>query len=83
MASHLSPPHVGDEIRLERDALVEVAQARPGAPATWRFLPAGSRGKLIGWRDRRDDVRAVMDVEGDGRRLVVFVQETTVATARE
>jgi len=45
-------PHVGDEIRLCRDALVEVASPRPGAPPTWRYLAAGSRGRLIGWRER-------------------------------
>jgi hypothetical protein len=82
MALQMSQPHVGDEIRIERDALVEVAQSRPGAPATWRYLPAGSRGKLLGWRERRDDSCAVVDVAGEAKRLVVFVRETSVAAAR-
>ena len=76
-------PHVGEEIRLRRDALVEVASGRPGAPTTWRYLAAGSRGKLIGWRDRSDEARAVVDVAGGDKRLVVFVRETTVVPARD
>lgn len=75
-------PHIGDEILLARDALVEVASGRPGAPPTWRYLPAGSHGRLIGWRDRQDESRAVVDVGGSERRLVVFVRETTVTPAR-
>ena len=74
-------PHVGDEIRLCRDALVEVASPRPGAPPTWRYLAAGSRGRLIGWRERQDDARAVMDVAGNDARLVVFVRESSVTPA--
>jgi hypothetical protein len=74
-------PHVGDEIRLSRDALVEVASPRPGAPPTWRYLAAGARGRLIGWRERNDDARAVMDVAGNDQRLVVFVREDSVAPA--
>jgi hypothetical protein len=71
-------PHVGDEIRLCRDALVEVASPRPGALPTWRYLAAGARGRLIGWRERQDDPRAVMDVAGNESRLVVFVRESSV-----
>jgi hypothetical protein len=74
-------PHIGDEILLARDALVEVASPRPGAPPTWRYLAAGSRGRLIGWRDHRDDARAVMDVAGNEQRLVVFVREGSVTPA--
>src|SRR5262249_4868046 len=57
-------PRIGDEIQLRSDALVEVATGAPGAPPTWRFLSAGSRGKLLGFRDRRDESRAVVDVVG-------------------
>ncbi|HEY3801996.1 MAG TPA: hypothetical protein VGL61_05285 [Kofleriaceae bacterium] len=74
-------PHVGDEIFLARDALVEVASPRPGALPTWRYLAAGSRGRLIGWREREDDARAVMDVAGNEQRLVVFVREESVTPA--
>ena len=75
-------PHIGDEILVARDSLVEVASGRPGAPPTWRYIAAGSRGKLIGWRDRDDVSRAVVDVAGAERRLVVFVREASVARAR-
>ncbi len=73
-------PEVGDQILLSRDALVEVATTFPGAPKTWQYLAAGSRGKLIGWRDRAQSC-AVVDVEGGDRRLVVFVRETHVEVA--
>jgi hypothetical protein len=74
-------PEVGDKILLRRDALVEVASTYPGSPTTWRYLAAGSRGKLIGWRDRTQSY-AVVDMEDVDRRLVVFVRETSVELAR-
>jgi hypothetical protein len=73
----ISLPEVGDEILLRRDALVEVASVAPGAPPTWRYLAAGSRGKLIGWRDRTQSF-AVVDLQHAPRRLVVFVREASV-----
>lgn len=73
-------PEVGDRILLSRDALVEVASTFPGAPKTWQYLAAGSRGRLIGWRDRSQSC-AVVDVDGAERRLVVFVRETSVEVA--
>jgi hypothetical protein len=75
---HSRLPHVGDDVSLSRDALVEVVSAHPGTPPTWRYLAAGSRGKLIGWRDRSDESRAVVDVEGVDKRLVVFVREVAI-----
>jgi hypothetical protein len=75
---HSCLPHVGDDVSLRRDALVEVASPHPGTPPTWRYLAAGSRGKLIGWRDRSDESRAVVDVEGVDKRLVVFVREVAI-----
>ena len=78
---HSRLPHVGDDVSLRTDALVEVVSAHPGTPPTWRYIAAGSRGKLIGWRDRSDESRAVVDVEaqvqGD-KRLVVFVREVAI-----
>ena len=70
---------VGDNVLLRRDALVEVASSAPGAQQTWRYLAAGSRGKLIGWRDPSC---AVVDVANTDRRLVVFVR-SVVAIARD
>lgn len=73
------PPRVGDEVFVPREVLAEVARAAPGVPPTWRHLDAGTRGKLIGWRDRPDEEpRAVIDVAGAERRLVVFVRERHV-----
>ncbi len=80
MAARENPrlPHVGDEITVSCDSLVEVASPNPGMPPTWRYLAAGSRGRLIGWRERKDDARAVIDVKGVETRLVVFVKEHSV-----
>ncbi len=75
---HAPLPHVGDDVQLSEDALVEVVSPNPGTPQTWRYLAAGSRGKLIGWRDRRDESRAVVDVEGPERRLVVTIREVAI-----
>ena len=80
MAASENPrlPHVGDEILVSCDSLVEVASPNPGMPPTWRYLAAGSRGRLIGWRERPDEARAVVDVAGAEKRLVVFVREASV-----
>ena len=75
---HAPLPHVGDDVLFGEDSLVEVVSAHPGTPPTWRYLAAGSRGKLIGWRDRSDQSRAVVDVEGSERRLVVTVREVAI-----
>jgi hypothetical protein len=75
---HSRLPHVGDDVSLSQEVLVEVVSAHPGTPPTWRYLAAGSRGKLIGWRDRSDESRAVVDVEGVDKRLVVFVREVAI-----
>jgi len=75
-------PHVGDDVLLRCDALVEVASANPGTPPTWRYLAAGSRGRLIGWRERPNESRAVVDVAGEAKRLVVFVREAAVSPAQ-
>lgn len=73
-----SEPRVGDEVQVRCDLLVEVARATPGAPYTWRFVEAGTRGRLIGWRDREEAPRAVVDITGTERRLVVFVHDRHV-----
>ena len=75
---HAALPHVGDDVLLREDVLVEVVSPNPGMPQTWRYLAAGSRGKLIGWRDRPDESRALVDVEGAERRLVVTIREVAI-----
>jgi hypothetical protein len=74
-------PHVGEQVLLRRDALVEVARTAPGLPPTWRFLPAGTRGRLLGWRDRASEAAAIIEVDGVERRLVVYLGEGKVDRA--
>jgi hypothetical protein len=59
----LFSPRVGDVVVLSRDVLAEVARARPGSAPRWELVEAGTRGKLIGWRERHgEEPRAVVDV---------------------
>lgn len=72
-----SEPRVGDDVVLRRDVLAEVARESRNAPPSWRFLPCGTRARLIGWRDHQaEDLRAVIDVTGNvgDKRLVAFVR---------
>lgn len=66
-------PRVGDHVVVQCDVLAEVGRTAPGLPPTWSFVPEGTRGRLIGWRDRPDDQRAIVDVSGVKYRVVVFV----------
>ncbi|MDB4959567.1 MAG: hypothetical protein JWO36_7136 [Myxococcales bacterium] len=77
----LFSPRVGDEVVLRCEVLAEVARVSQTVPQIWRALPAETRGKLIGWRDREGDTRAVVDVVGAQRRLVVFVGDQHVTRA--
>lgn len=79
----LSPSlRVGDLVIARRDLLVEVARRTPGAPPRWQLVEAGARGRVIGWRDRRDDEpSAVVELDGSFR-LVVFVREASLAGTR-
>jgi hypothetical protein len=77
----LFSPRVGDEVVLRGEVLAEVARASQAAPPTWRSLSAGTRGKLIGWREREGETRAVVDVVGSERRLVVFIRDCHVTRA--
>jgi hypothetical protein len=72
-------PFVGDQVLVRSDVLAEIARQAPGLPPTWRYLPAGTTGKLLGWRG---EGRAVVDVDGTERRLVVFVSVNAVTRAR-
>ena len=72
-------PRVGDQMSLRSDVLAEIARHAPGLPPTWRFLPAGTTGKLLGWRG---EARAVVEIEEPdygNRRLVVFVKAERIA----
>jgi hypothetical protein len=65
---------VGDEVLFCRDVLLEVA--RPGVgtvTGVWRLIESGARGRVLGWRDRPGHPpRAVVDVGGTDKRLVVY-----------
>jgi hypothetical protein len=73
-------PRVGDDVVLRRDVLVEVARESRATPMSWRFLPSGTRARLIGWREHDDEPRAVIDVTGADKRLVAFVREKHVGS---
>src|SRR5690606_3177918 len=78
----LYSPRVGDPVVVCRDVLAEVGRELPGLPPTWRFVPAGVHGKLLGWRGRADDDRAIVAIHGIDRRIVVFVSERNITRAR-
>jgi hypothetical protein len=75
----LFSPRVGDQVLMRGDVLAEIARQQPGLPPTWRYLPAGTTGKLLGWRG---EARAIVDIDGTERRLVVFVSLGAVTRAR-
>ena len=72
-------PRVGEQVSTCSDVLAEIARQTPGLPPTWRYLPAGTTGKLLGWRGER---RAVVDVNETDRRLVVFVSVDRISVRR-
>ena len=79
----LFSPRVGDEVLVTHDVLAEVSRTGRNAPSSWRFVEAGSRGKLLGWRGVEDEPsRAVIELHGVERRVVVFVREGKVTRAR-
>lgn len=79
----LFSPRVGDEVLVTCDALAEVSRVGKNAPSSWRLVEVGTRGKLIGWRDQEGQpAKAVIDLAGVERRLVVFVSERKVTRAR-
>lgn len=74
----LFSPRVGDHVVIQREVLAEIGRDAAGLPPTWACIPAGTRGKLVGWRDREDDSRAIVDVYGTDRRVIVFVGVSNV-----
>ena len=79
----LFSPRVGDEVLVTHEALAEVSRVGKNAPSSWRLVEAGTRGKLIGWRDDPDQApRAVVDLAGVERRLIVFIKESKVKRTR-
>ena len=68
---------VGDRVTVRRDVLAELGRMAAGLPPTWYCVPAGTPGRLIGWRD----ARAVIDLDGTSQRVVVLVGEGHLARA--
>ena len=75
----LFSPYVGDQVRVCADVLAEVGRTAPGLPPSWRFVPAGTTGRMLGWRG---EDRAIIDIDGMEKRLVVFVRTDKVTRAR-
>jgi hypothetical protein len=73
-ASEVLVPQVGDHVLVVHDTLAEVGREAAGLPPTWITVGGGTRGKVLGWRDRPDaDPRMVIELYGVERRVVVFV----------
>ena len=74
----LFSPRVGDEIAVTVDMLAEVTRQGRNAPSSWRFVEAGSAGKLLGFQGDR----CVVELFGVERRVVVLVGEGKVTRSR-
>lgn len=70
----LVAPAVGDVVAVQHDVLVELVRGAAGLPPTWLMLPAGTHGKILGYRDRAGESFAIVEIPVD-RKLVVYVRE--------
>ena len=70
----LVAPAVGDAVAVQHDVLVELVRSMAGIPPTWLMLPAGTEGKILGYRDRSGESYAIVEIPVD-RKLVVYVRE--------
>jgi hypothetical protein len=68
------PLRVGDTVILQVDVLAELARHAPGLPPTWLMLPAGTEGKLLGYRDRAHESFAIIEIALE-TKLVMFASE--------
>ena len=64
-------PRIGDRVGTPHDVLAELARGAPVAPRAWQLVPAGSTGKVIGWRDAE---RAAIAFDG----IVFFVRTASI-----
>jgi hypothetical protein len=76
----LFSPRVGDEVTLRADVLAELARHAPGLPPTWQFVHGGATGRLLGWRGEN---RAIVELDTEERRCVVFVGTDAVVRVRQ
>ena len=72
---------VGEGVVVTRDVLAEVGREAAGLPPTWISVPAGTRGKVLGWRQRSDRDRVIVEVYGGDVRVVVFVGPAALEAA--
>jgi hypothetical protein len=71
LALQLDAPRVGDRVGTPHDTLAEIAPRSPKSPRSWQLVPAGSAGKLVGWRD---DERVAVAFDG----LVFYVHVRSI-----
>lgn len=74
---HVHHLRVGDRVTVRRDVLAELGRLSDGIPPTWFCVPAGTPGRLLGWRDGR----ALIDLDGTPQRVVAFVGDRHLARA--
>jgi hypothetical protein len=68
---------IGDLVMIVRDVLAEIQGSKRGHK-TWRFIAAGSRGRLVG---RRGDLGKVQLIEGT-HRVIAIVSERCTTRSR-
>ena len=76
----LVPPSVGDRVAVQNDVLVELARGSAGLPPTWLMLPAGTEGKILGYRDRAGESFAIVEIPVT-QKIVVYVREQKLVLA--
>ena len=74
----LVPPSVGDVVAVQHDVLVELARGSAGLPPTWLMLPAGTEGKILGYRDRGGEAFAILEIPVEPT-VIVYVREQKLA----
>jgi len=73
----LYSPKVGDLVLVVAESLLEVARSTPGLPPTWLCVPAGTEGKLLGYRERGGESFAIVEI-ALARRVVIYVREQKI-----
>jgi len=68
---------IGDEVLIARDALLEIQLPRRSS-RTWRYIAAGTRGRLVA---RHDGVVRVVLLDGPEARKLTLVGETALSRA--
>jgi len=69
---------IGDLVLIVRDVLVEVQIGKREA-RTWRYIPGGTRGRLVG---RRGDLGKIQLLDGPRERDIAFVSDRCTTRSR-